>query len=99
MYGNMKATDFDVRKAALLANATQFIESEIENLDKEEKIKKMKEETLTKIAEIVIKYPQFNSLKFNFEGMDGDLVELLYNLFNKADSKFLEVVATDVEEL
>lgn len=53
----MSATDFDVRKAALLANATQFIESEIENLDKEERIKKMKEETQTKINEIVQKYP------------------------------------------
>lgn len=53
----MSATDFDVRKAALLANATQFIESEIENLDKEERIKKMKEETQTKMNEIVQKYP------------------------------------------
>jgi len=31
--------------------------------------------------------------------MDEELVELLFNLFNKADSKLLEIVATDVEEL
>lgn len=95
----MSATDFDVRKAALLANATQFIESEIENLDKEERIKKMKEETQTKMNEIVQKYPQYANLKFNFEDMDAELVELLFNLFNKADSKFLEVVSTDVDAL
>ena len=44
LYGRSDATDFDVRKAALQANALQFIETEIENLDKEERIKKVSDD-------------------------------------------------------
>jgi len=31
--------------------------------------------------------------------MDGELVDLLYNLFNKGDDKFLKIVNLDVEQL
>ena len=36
-YGNLEASDLEVRRAALLANALQFIESNVEDLDKEER--------------------------------------------------------------
>ena len=49
MYGNMKATDFEVRKSALQANCLQFIESKIEELEGGEKIEKMRKDIESKI--------------------------------------------------
>lgn len=47
MYGNQSATNYDVRRAAMLANALPFIETDIEDLDKEDRVKKMIENVNT----------------------------------------------------
>jgi len=92
----MNASNFDVRKAALQANATQFIESEIENLEKDERIVKMKEDTKAKIISCKKQFTNFELMEFEWDGMDPEMNELLFNLFNKADNKAFESMNNDV---
>jgi len=49
LYGNLNATDFEVRKAALLANALTFIETNVEDLEKEDLLKKIREDLLASL--------------------------------------------------
>lgn len=97
MYGNMNASNFDIRKAALQANATQFIESEIENLEKDDRLIKMKEDTKAKIISCRKQFTNFEFMEFEWDGMDPEMNELLFNLFNKADNKAFENMSKDVD--
>jgi ABC-type multidrug transport system fused ATPase/permease subunit len=49
LYGKQDATDLEVRRAALLANATSFIETNNEDLSKEDLLVKMKTDLQQKI--------------------------------------------------
>lgn len=53
LYGKPDATNFEVRKSALLANALQFIETDIENLSKEKKILLQKEDLKSQVRYLV----------------------------------------------
>lgn len=85
MYGNMDAGNFEIRKSALLANATQFIESDIEQMDKEDRIKKMREDTSEKLTELAKDYRNYGELGINMDKVEDDLAELYYYIFKKAD--------------
>ncbi len=65
LYGYDKATDIRVREVAQMANALQFIESNIEDLDKAEVKAELeaKFDKFIKSDEIALKYPSFIRLQ------------------------------------
>ena len=81
LYGNDQADDTKVRQAAQMANALQFIESNIEDLDREDIQKVIAKRFIEKINEEKEKYPKIGELSdlyseenadskhFNFEEM------------------------------
>jgi hypothetical protein len=87
----------EVRKSALLANALQFIESEIEDLEKGERIAKRKTDTAAKLDELVTKYSNFKTIDLNLEEMDPEQLEVIFNLLTKADDKALQLMNTNIE--
>lgn len=56
-YGNEDASDERVREVASIANALQFIESNIEDLEKEEVKTKVISEFSKKIEKLRVMYP------------------------------------------
>lgn len=60
LYGNDKADDAKVRQVAQMANALQFIESNIEDLDKEEVQIEIAKRLTEKINSEKQQYPQFS---------------------------------------
>ena len=57
LYGNENASDEKVRHVASLANALQFIESNIEDLDQAEVQEKISKEFINNIDAVITKYP------------------------------------------
>ena len=76
LYGNDQADDAKIRQVAQMANALQFIESNIEDLDKEEVQKEVAKKFIEKIIETRAKYP-----------LIGELINL-YNEDKKDDKHF-----------
>ena len=64
LYGNDQADDMKVRQVAEMANALQFIESNIEDLDNEEVAKEIERIFRTKINELQGNYPSLNALVY-----------------------------------
>lgn len=70
VYGHPDATDFEVRKAALLANALSFIEQDIEDLEKDERIRKMRTDTESRLAVLQKKFSGLQELIDCLRGAD-----------------------------
>lgn len=63
LYGNDQADDAKVRQVAQMANALQFIESNIEDLEKEEVQKQIADKFIAKIDSEVVDYKNLMTLK------------------------------------
>lgn len=62
LYGNDKADDAKVRQVAQMANALQFIESNIEDLEKEDVQKEIAKRYIEKVNEVSQSYPSIKAL-------------------------------------
>ena len=60
-----------------MANALTFIESNIEDLDKEKRAQKIKEELTAEINSICAKYPPFAAIKDQLLSKSDDVLDLL----------------------
>ena len=69
LYGNLKASDQRVRQCADMANALQFIESDVEDLKLEEVNQRINQEFENKVKENIEKTDSLlmNGEKFNIE--------------------------------
>lgn len=92
LYGKPDASDLEVRKACELANATSFIESNFEELNKEERVKKSKEQ----LEECVKK--QSSCFEKLLEFKDNEtLCPLLVELLQKVDKKALTLISDQMD--
>lgn len=105
MYGNQKATDYDVRRAAMLANALPFIETDIEDLDKEDRIKKVIDGINTNLEGLKEKYGRLGCLKPMQDGSESEWIEkepewlqLVYDILSKADAKALQSIDNNTDK-
>lgn len=92
-YGKQDATNFEVRRACEQANALQFIESNIEDLDKAKYEEKIKNEVNAKISDRA-----YESLRQHLAQQDFPVWELLWNVFTKADDKALKAIRGNVAQ-
>lgn len=61
-YGELNASDEEIYKAALRANAVGFIEGQIADMKPEEEEQYVKENFVTKVKELQNSYPNLNQL-------------------------------------
>ena len=87
LYGKPDATDEEVRKVCEQANALQFIESNVEDLTKEERLDYIKREFTTLVAGLKAEAGIFAALE-KYENQE-DLSDLIIQLFKKSDEKAL----------
>lgn len=87
LYGNDEADDMKVRQVAEMANALQFIESNIEDLDKEEVSQEIERLFRAKIKEIQSNYPSVSTLIVEFEkgNLSTEEIRLIEEILQKAD--------------
>lgn len=82
-----------MRRACEQANALQFIESNIEDLDKAKYEEKIKNEVNAKISDRA-----YESLRQHLAQQDFPVWELLWNVFTKADDKALKAIRGNVAQ-
>ena len=95
LYGMPTASDSDIRRACEQANALQFIESNFEELNKEQRTILNLESLQSTIKKLKDNYPNFVSLK-DFE-LKEDYVEVLLAVLSKSDQKALETINNHIE--
>lgn len=101
LFGNMSATDAQVRQYAEMANALQFIESNYEELTEQEQIEKMRES----LREVCRKRQTEKNMKANVtESLEqlakiSDLVilKLVKETVENADAKFQQWLEENIE--
>ena len=95
-YGNFDATDEQVYKAALIANAVEFIESSSkEALTKQQRIDKINKDLNDKLQTLMYNYPEIYSLKDNeWETKQKDLI---LNVLRYSDGVVLELIEAKID--
>jgi ABC-type multidrug transport system fused ATPase/permease subunit len=99
LYGKLDADNAKVRKVCEMANALTFIESNIEDLDKEKRVHKIKEDLTNEIDVICKKYPSFIQFKEKLLSKSNDVLDLLLQVFTKSDAKAMEIFSKDPRSL
>ena len=82
-----------------MANALQFIESNIEDLDKEETRKKIELDFKTKLEELKLSYTNFDQIEnYHSKGdMKFNEISIIGELLNKGDDKIFKKINQDVQ--
>lgn len=97
LYGKPDATDEEVRKVCEQANALQFIESNVEDLSKEERVDFVRREFDTLVSELTEEDSCFGQLeKYSSE---ESLQDLIIQLFKKSDEKALKYIKESAKDL
>jgi hypothetical protein len=82
-----------------MANALTFIESNIEDLEEDKRIQKIKDDLTAEIEVICKKYPSFCLFKDKLLSKSNDLLDLLLQVFTKSDAKAMELFSKDPSSL
>lgn len=95
LYGKPGASDVEIRHACELANATSFIESDFEELDKAERVAKAKEQLTEKINDLSKQFLQISNLESLAD--NESITPLLLEVLTKADTKALNLINHNLE--
>ena len=99
LYGKLDADNAKVRKVCEMANALTFIESNIEDLEEDKRIQKIKDDLTAEIDVICKQYPSFCLFKDKLLSKSNDLLDLLLQVFTKSDAKAMELFSKDPSSL
>lgn len=99
LYGKLDADNAKIRKVCEMANALTFIESNIEDLDKEKRAQKIKQELTAEIDSVCAAYPSFVAIKEALLAKSDEVLDLLLQVFTKSDAKALATLARDPRSL
>lgn len=91
----MDATNEEIYLAAERANAIQFIETELENLSKEERYDLNK----TALADKCKSSEKLATIAENIEGMSEQMIVLLLNVLKHADQNAMELIEMNPQKL
>ena len=91
LYGKLDADNAKVRKVCEMANAMTFIESNIEELDKDEKAKKIKNDLISEIKQIGANHPTFNKIKGAIVNKPNEVQDILLQILTKSDEKAMNL--------
>lgn len=103
LYGNDAADDAKVRQVAQMANALQFIESNIEDLDKEDVKKEITQRFIAKIESEKITYSKLSVLIDIFEANTEknvthfDQIRLIDEILNQTDTALKTDINSNIE--
>ena len=105
LYGNDQADDAKVRQVAQMANALQFIESNIEDLDKEDVQKEIVKRLTEKINAEKDKYSSFSRILSLYDekggsqgtGLTFDQMHLIEDLLMQADDKLKTAINSNID--
>lgn len=99
LYGNDQASDQKVRHVASLANALQFIESNIEDLDKEEVKQKINQDFLANIEYLSKDYPNLEKLKTKFDKNEfrTEEVVLIKEILDHKEIKLMQLINEHID--
>jgi ABC-type multidrug transport system fused ATPase/permease subunit len=99
LYGNEKASDQRVWQVADMANALQFIESNIEDLDNENVQAEINKKYYQKVSDYSAQYP--NMRKLTQLGEDNTISikekDVIYDILRKSDSKLRDNINTHIQ--
>lgn len=100
LYGNDQADDAQVRQVAEMANALQFIESNIEDLDKEDVKKEIENKFTSKLENLLLTYQNFS--KILEEHYNGNLrfeeINIIHEIIEKSDDKLKSLINEDAQK-
>ena len=85
LYGQLDADNAKIRKACEMANALTFIESNIEDLDKDQKVKKIRNDLINEIKKIGANYPTFSEIKEAIVNKTDEVQDILLQVLTKSD--------------
>lgn len=91
LYGDTDASDEQILKVAEMANALTFIESNVEDLDKEERIKQNAKDLKEIHLKHLVDRPSLKDL--DLADLSETQTSLLLQVLNKADSVALDMIA------
>lgn len=99
LYGNDQASDQKVRHVASLANALQFIESNIEDLDKEEVKQKINQDFLANLEYLSKDYPNLEKLKTKFDKNEfrTEEVVLIKEILDHKEIKLMQLINEHID--
>jgi len=92
LYGKLDATDEEVYKAALNANAIGFIEAGQGELTAEQAKKELEEELAKKFAELARSRPGIQSLQVQVKDYSDKKLTLLLEILTRSDDKILNLI-------
>lgn len=94
-YGNLDATNEEIYLAAERANAIQFIETELENLSKEERFEQNKKGLLDKVAN----EEKLSCISESIGSMSEEMIVLLLNVLKHADKTAMDLIVKNPQRL
>lgn len=94
LYGEPSATDADVRRVCEQANALSFIESNFEELDKEQRAEVSRKDLSDKLESLMGEHPELAALKVFVD--QEEHCEALNQVLKKADKKFYDCMTKQV---
>ena len=99
LYGNDTASDEKVYEAAEMANAIQFIESNIEDLEEKEAQKHIENNYRKRITGLSQESPSFNKLwnEYELKNLTLDEIKMIDNILRKMDEKLKSTIAENVD--
>ena len=92
LYGELNASDEEVYKAALKANAVGFIEGQTADMKPEEEEKHVKDNLKTKIEELQKSYQNFNELDQEMKHFPLVQKKLILEVLSNGDDKVLKLI-------
>lgn len=99
LYGKLDADNARIRKVCEMANALTFIESNIEDLDKDKRIQKIKADLAVELDRLCGEYPAFCRIKDKLVIKSDDVQDVLLQVLTKSDDKALALFAANPEGL
>ena len=91
LFGKPEATDEEVYIAAQKANALQFIESNVEDLNEEQKKERLDTDLKEAFEKVKKMFPNVSQLYVNFTEKNEDIKKMILELLNSVDDKVLAV--------
>jgi hypothetical protein len=82
-----------------MANALTFIESNIEDLDKDKRIAKIKADLAAELAKICEQFPAFCRIREKLIAKSDDVQDVLLQVLTKSDDKAFALFAANPDGL